>query len=234
MKNMNKNNVTPAMTPEPKAGSSIADLLFLAHAYEDMEDYNVANALYDRAATSCCGMLDYGRFLLKAPELGSLNKQDRVRKAERMLVYVAENGNEEEMSNACLILADFYRHTKIVRSFGYYMRAKRYGGNIDPGLQEQLLRKISKMEISEVESDPYGCYIVGHEFFSLGINSTTLKWTMYFLEIVVQSKYKSLAGLAAMLMADLYEDYCHDNNMSAYYKQIAAKNGNPEVLTRRV
>ena len=49
---MNKCKVTAVMTPNPKAGSSIIDLLFLAHAYEENGEYGIAKLLYERA-TNC-------------------------------------------------------------------------------------------------------------------------------------------------------------------------------------
>ena len=88
------------------------------------------------------------------------------------------------------------------------------------------------MEIAEVELDIPACYIVGTEFVELGHDLATMKWAMYFLEMVAQSSHKQLAGLAAMLLADIYEERYHDKTQSAYYKEIAAKNGNPEILSR--
>ena len=231
---MDKNKATPVMTPNPKAGSSIHDLLFLAHAYEENGEYGVAKLLYERASTSFEGMLDYAHFLLKEQPWDEMSKQEQTKKAESMLVYVADNSNnEDQIGRACIMLADLYRHTNAIRSLGYYMRANCYGKNADPNLQTQLLKKVAKMEICEVERDIQACYIVGTEFYKLGHDPMTMKWTMYFLEMVIQSNHKQLVGLAAMLMADIYEEQYHDKMQSAYYKGIAVKNGNPDVLTRR-
>lgn len=230
---MNKSKAIPVTTPNPKAGSSIKDILFLAHAYEENGEYGVAKFLYERASTSFEGMLDYAHFLLKSQPYGNMGKQEQMRKAESMLIYVERNSNDEPLiGRACMMLADLYKHTNEIRSLGYYMRAKRCGRSVDSSMQAQLLNRIAKTEIAEVEHDVYACYIVGTEFAKLGHDPVTMKWTMYFLEIVVQSGYKQLAGLAAMLMADIYEEQYHDKKLSAYYKEIAAKNGNPEVLTR--
>lgn len=232
---MDKSKATPVMTPNPKAGSSINDLLFLARAYEENGEYDVAKLLYERALASFDGMLDYSHFLLKAQPWGEMSKYDQVKKAKSMLVYVAENSNDKnQIGYACMMLADLYKPTNMIRSLGYYMRANRYEKNVDPHLQTQLLKRVAKTEISEVERDIYGCYIVGTEFYELGHDFATMKWAMYFLEMVVQSNHKQLVGLAAMLMADIYEKEYHDKTQSAYYKGIAAKNGNPEVLTKRL
>lgn len=231
---MNKSKAIPVMTPNPKAGSSINDILLLAHTYEENGEYCVAKLLYERASTSYDEMLDYAHFLLKAQPCGDMGKQEQIDKAEGMLIYVERNSDDEpQIGRACMMLADLYRHTKAIRSLGYYMRANRCGRNVDPALQAKLLNRIAKMEIAEVERDIHACYIVGTEFAKLGNDPVTMKWTMYFLEMVVQSGYKQLAGLAAMLMADIYEEQYHDKALCAYYKEIAAKNGNPEVLTRR-
>ena len=231
---MNMSKSTPVMTPNPKAGSSIKDLLFLAHAYEENGEYGIAKLLYERASTSFEGMLDYAQFLLKAQPWGEMSKQEQMKKAESMLVYVAGNSNDEDqIGRACMMLADLYQNTNAIRSLGYYMRANRYGKNIDPNLQAQLLKRVAKMEIAEVEHDVPACYIVGAEFVELGHDLATMKWAIYFLEMVVQSNYKQLAGLAAMLMADVYEEQYHDKEQSTYYKKIAVKNGNPEALARR-
>ena len=232
---MNKSNATPVMTPNPKAGSSINDLLFLARAYEENGEYDIAKLLYERASSSFDGMLSYSHFLLRAQPWGEMSKQEHMKKAESMLVYVAGNSNDEDqVGRACEMLADLYRHTNAIRSLGYYMRANRYGKSVDPNLQTQLLKRVAKMEIAEVERDVPACYIVGTEFYELGHDFATMKWAMYFLEMVVQSNHKQLVGLAAMLMADIYEKEYHDKTESAYYKGIAVKNGNPEVLTKHV
>lgn len=231
---MNMSKATAVMTPNPKAASSIKDLLILAHAYEENGEYGVAKLLYERVSTSFEGMLDYAQFLLKAQPWGEMSKQEQMKKAESMLIYVEGNSNDEnQIGHACMMLADLYRNTNAIRSLGYYMRANRYGKNANPNLQAQLLKKVVKMEICEVEHDIQACYIVGSEFYKLGHNPMTMKWTMYFLEMVIQSSHKQLAGLAAMLMADIYEEQYRDKSQGAYYKEIAAKNGNPEILTRR-
>lgn len=231
---MDKSKVTPVMTPNPKEGSSINDLLFFAHAYEENGEYGIAKLLYERTSASFEGMLAYSHFLLSTQSWGEMSKQEQTKKAESMLVYVAGNSNDEDqIGRACMMLADLYRHTNAIRSLGYYMRANRYGKNADPNLQTQLLKSVAKMEICEVERDIQACYIVGTEFYNLGYDPMTMKWAMYFLEMVIQSSHKQLAGLAAMLMADIYEEQYHDKTQSAYYKGVAAKNGNPEVLTRR-
>lgn len=231
---MNKCKVTAVMTPNPKAGSSIKDLLFLAHAYEENGEYGIAKLLYERASTSFEGMLDYAQFLLKAQPWGEMSKQEQMKKAESMLIYVEGNSNYgKQIAYACMMLADLYRHANAIRSLGYYMRANRYGKNVDSNLQTQLLKRVAKMEIVEVEHDTHACYILGTEFAKLGFDPITMKWAMYFLEMVVQSNHKQLAGLAAMLMADIYEEQYHDKMQSAYYKKIAAKNGNPAILARR-
>lgn len=232
---MDKRKETPVMTPNPKAGSSINDLLFLARAYEENGEYDIAKPLYERASSSFDGMLNYAHFLLSTPPCGDMSKQDQLKKAERMLIYVEENSNNEnQIGRACEMLADLYRHTNAIRSLGYYMRANRCGKSVDPNLQTQLLKRVAKMEIAEVERDVPACYIVGTEFYELGHDFATMKWAMYFLEMVVQSNHKQLVGLAAMLMADIYEKEYHDKTQSAYYKGIAAKNGNPEVLTKHL
>ena len=231
---MDKSKATPVITPNPKAGSSINNLLFLAHIYEENGEYGIAKLLYERTSASFEGMLAYSHFLLSTQSWGEMCKQEQMKKAESMLVYVARNSNDEDqIGRACMMLADLYRHTNAVRSLGYYMRANRYGKNADPNLQTQLLKRVAKMEICEVERDIRACYIVGTEFYKLGHDPMTMKWTMYFLEMVIQSRHKQLAGLAAMLMADIYEDQYHDKTQSTFYKGIAADNGNPEVLTRR-
>ncbi len=230
---MDKSKATSVMTPNPITGSSINDLLFLAHAYEENSEYDVAKLLYERASSGFDGMLGYARFLLSTPHRGDMSKQDRLKKAERMLIYVEGNSNDEtQLGRACMMLADFYKHTNAIRSLGYYMRANRYGKSVDPNLQTQLLKRIAKMEIAEAELDIPACYIVGTEFVELGHDLATMKWAMYFLEMVVQSSHKQQAGLAAMLLADIYEERYHDKTQSAYYKEIAAKNGNPDVITR--
>ena len=231
---MNMSKSTPVMTPNPKAGSSIKDLLFLAHAYEEKGEYGIAKLLYERASTNFEGMLDYAHFLLRTQPWGEMSKQEQMKKAESMLVYVAGNSNDKnQIGCACMMLADLYKPKNMLRSLGYYMRANRYGKNVDSNLQTQLLKRVAKMEIAEVERDIHACYILGTEFAKLGFDPMTMKWTMYFLEMVAQSEQKQLAGLAAKLLADLYEEQYHDKKLSAYYKKIAAKNGNPEILTRR-
>ena len=232
---MDKSKATPVMTPNPKAGSSIHDLLFLAHTYEENGEYDVAKLLYERASTSFEGMINYAHFLLNTQPWGEMNKQQQIRNAERMLIYVERNGTDKtQLGRACMMLADLYRYTNAIRSLGYYMRANRYGKNVDPNLQTQLLKRVAKMEIAEVERDVSACYIVGTEFVELIHDLATMKWAMYFLEMVVQSNHKQLVGLTAMLMADIYEKEYHDKTQSAYYKGIAAKNGNPEVLTKHL
>ena len=231
---MNKSKATAVMTPNPKPGSSIKDLLFLAHAYEENGEYGIAKLLYERASTSFEGMLDYAHFLLRVQPWGEMSKQEQMKKAESMLIYVEGNSNyANQIAYACMMLADLYRHANAIRSLGYYMRANRYGKNVDSNLQTQLLKRVAKMEIAEVERDIHACYILGTEFAKLGFDPMTMKWTMYFLEMVAQSEQKQLAGLAAMLLADLYEEQHHDKKLSAYYKKIAAKNGNPAILARR-
>ena len=187
---MDKSKVTPVMTPTPKEGSSINDLLFLAHAYEENGECGIAKLLYERTSASFQGMLAYSHFLLSNKSCGEISKQDQTKKAESMLMYVAGNSNDEDqIGRACMMLADLYRHTNAVRSLGYYMRANRYGKNTDPNLQTQLLKRVAKMEICKVERDIQACYIVGTEFYKLGHDPMTMKWTMYFLEMVTVSMH---------------------------------------------
>ena len=137
---MDKSKTTPVMTPNPKVGSSINDLLCCAHVYEENGEYEIAKLLYERASSGFEGMLGYARFLLSTPHCGDMSKQDQLKKAERMLIYVEKNGNDEnQIGRACEMLADLYRHTNAIRSLGYYMRANRYGKSVDPNLQTQLL-----------------------------------------------------------------------------------------------
>lgn len=176
---MDKSKATPVMTPNPKAGSSIHDLLFLAHTYEENGEYDVAKLLYERASTSFEGMINYAHFLLNTQPWGEMNKQQQIRNAERMLIYVERNGTDKtQLGRACMMLADLYRYTNAIRSLGYYMRANRYGKNVDPNLQTQLLKRVAKMEIAEVERDVSACYIVGTEFVELIHDLATMKWAM--------------------------------------------------------
>lgn len=229
---MDKKQAIPVINADLKDGSSIDDLLFLARAYEKNGDFYSAGILFDRASTGCYGMTEYARFLLIAPPLENLSTHECLKKAERLLVFVAGNGNESEMGHACMMLANLYRSSKEIRSLGFLMRANRYGRLEDTGLQAQLLKRIVKMEIADVESDPYGCYLAGVECAQLNHDPVMRKWAMYFLEIAVTNGNRLIAGLAAMFMADLYEEHYQDKKLSAYYRKIAARNGNPEVLTR--
>lgn len=229
---MKKQQATHMMNADLKAGSSIADILSLAQSYVEREEYNTARILFDRAATGCLGMIEYARFLLTVPKLDTLDEIECVQKAKRLLFYVEQNGCRQEMCEACLMLANLYRHTKEIRALGFLMRVSRYGCNDNDGLQSYLLQQITKMEIADVEDDPYGCYIAGVECSTFADNPVMLKWALYFLEMAIEKGQNAIAGLAAMRIADIYDEYMHDKKMCAYYKEIAAKNGNPEVLSK--
>lgn len=216
-----------------KAESNISDILDLAHSYLERGEVNAARILFDRVTTSCHGMIEYAHFLLAVPALDNLSKYERVKKAEKLLLYVKENGSEQEMCEACIMLANLYRHTKEIRSLGFFMRANRYGSKEDTVVQAHLLKQITKMEISDVESDPYGCYVAGIECAQFTGNPAMMKWALYFLEMAVENGYSAIAGLAAMRMADLYDEHFHDEKMCSHYKNIATTNGNPEVLTKQ-
>lgn len=55
---MKKQYTAHLMNAEPVAGSSISDILSLAHYYVDQEDHNAARILFDRASSSCWGMIE--------------------------------------------------------------------------------------------------------------------------------------------------------------------------------
>ena len=229
---MKKQHAAYMMNAEPKAGSSIADILTLANSYAERKEYHAARILFDRAAASCRGMIEYARFLLTVPQLDNFDKNECMRKAKEMLLYVEKNGSNAEMRDACLMLANLYRQTKEIRALGFLMRANRLGGVEESDLQCQLLKRIGKMEVAAVENDPYGCYIAGVECSQYPYDPQLLKWALYFLEMTIENGQSALAGVAAMRMADVYGDYYRDEKKRAQYMEIAERNGNPEILTK--
>lgn len=229
---MNKHKAIHMMNVNPTVGSSIAEILSLAHSCVEQEEYNSARTLFDRAATGCHGMIEYAHFLLSVPKLDNYDQNDRIQKAKSLLFYVEQNGNKQEMCDACLILANLYRYTNEIRALGFSMRANRHGCNDDERLRNHLLKQLIKMEIADVEDDPYGCYVAGVECTRFAYDPVMLKWALYFLEMTVEKGRNAIVGIAAMRIADLYDEYTHDKKVCAYYKEIAAKNGNPEVLSK--
>ena len=229
---MKKQYTAHSMNEEPKAGSGIADILSLAHSYVERKEYHTARILFDRASASCWGMIEYARFLLSVPQLDNFDKNEGMRKAREMLLYVERNGNKMEMQEACLLLANLYRQTKEIRALGFLMRANRHGDIDESALQAQLLKRIIKMEVAAVESDPYGCYIAGVECSQHPYDPQLLKWALYFLEMTIENGNSALSGLAAMRMADVYGGHYRDEIKRAQYMEIAGRNGNPEILTR--
>lgn len=136
------------------------------------------------------------------------------------------------MREACLMLANLFRQTKEIRALGFLMRANRHGGVEESELQSKLMKRIIKMEVAAVENDPCGCYVAGVECSQYPYDPQLLKWALYFLEMAIENGKSTLAGLAAMRIADVYGDYYRDKEKHAQYMKIAERNGNPEILIR--
>lgn len=208
---------------------TVDDILSLARSYQERGEMNAAKIVYDRASTWSKGKLAYARFLLTVGKLECMSATDRAQKAEQLLLYVEQNGKADEAREACEWLAKLYRK-KETRSLGYSMRACRYRGGTDGRYQEALLKKITRLSIPDVESDPYGCYIVGQECSRFSDNPAMLKWALYFLGVAAEKGNATYCGPAAQLVADLCEG--RDREMYSRYQKLAAAHGYPEILIR--
>ena len=229
---MKKKSVIHVMDVNCKDRTRTSDILNYAYSCWERGEVNAARVLFDRAATTCHGMIEYARFLLSGPALDDMSMHECTKKAGQLLGYVARNGNAQEMGEACKLLADLCKSTNVILSVGYLIRANRCGKNDNARLQTQLLKRISEMEVSDVENDLRGCYLAGAECAHFAYDPVMRKWAMWFLEMAVENGQSTVAGLAAMRMADLCDEYIHDRELSIHYKKIAARNGNPEVLTK--
>lgn len=207
----------------------INEILSLAHSYLERGEVNAARILFSRAESSCCGMLESAAFLLSVPAIDGISKTERLKKAEKLLLYVEQNGKLDEASKACVFLSNLYSKRKEIRSLGYLLRAKRLGGECDEAHVRSLQRRFSKLSIEDIENDPGGAYILGSE--SLLIPGQ-LKWSLYFLEIAATDP-GPVAGLAALQIADLLEEHFPEDKESIVrYRTLAAQKGNPEYLVK--
>lgn len=216
--------------PEEEKELRISEILSLAHSYWERGEVNAARILFSRAESACCGMLESAAFLLTAPTIDVFSKIERLRKAEKLLLYVAQNGKQSEASKSCIFLSNLYSKHKEIRSLGYLLRAKRLGGECDEADVRSLQRRFSKLSIEDIENDPGGAYILGGEALLI---PGQLKWALYFLEIAAADP-GPVAGLAAMQIADLLEEhFSEDKESIVRYRALAAQKGNPEYLTKR-
>lgn len=227
-----RNTKNPFNVPlsEEEQELRISEILQMAHSYFERGEVNAARILFDRTENSCRGMLENATFLLTAPSIDGLTKAERVRKAERLLLYVEQNGKHGEVSKACLMLSNLYSRSKEIRSLGYLLRAKRLGNDADEMHIKNLHRKFSNLSIDEIEKDAKGAYITGVECMHI---SGQFKWALYFLEIAAND-LGPVAGLAALQIADLLEAHFPEDQESILrYRTLAAKRGNPEYITKQ-
>lgn len=212
---------------------TISELMRLAEEAIARQEYILARYYYERTTSSNCGRLKYSQFLIAhSPEDMSVEK--RITEIEKMLQHVERNGVPWESGVASSMLAEFYSRFKNrpLRSLGYILRAFRLGEKADEHFIRNLNKKFSGIEISYLEEDILGSYLCGIECGTYP-EKTMQRWSYRFLETVALSGAIPWAGLAAMHMADLFQEKDPSNKDAIdYWLQIASENGNPEVLTR--
>lgn len=227
--------LSEVMVEEAEGARTVRETLSLADEYAAKREWQAARILYARASeVSIMGKLEYARFLMRVPELENMTRYELLKKAEGLLLWVERNGNTEMEAEACLLLANLYRRFRgrELSALGYLLRGK----SVD--LEDEMTagafwKAILRLNLADAEEDPHGCYLVGMEASRYTDNAEVINWACYFLQTAVEYGKGPYVGVAALRLAELYQDTCPDADLAARYLRAAAEHGNPDILTRR-
>ena len=137
------------------------------------------------------------------------------------LLLCADNrtGNPE----ICKALEEIYSGKKPITAFAYAMKAQRLGA---ADIHCSELRNAALR--SPAEEEAFGCYILAKELCCRGRDAEAIAY----LQVAARGKDPTVAGCAALYLADLLAHAPeHDSKEAYFWYRRAAELGNPDVLS---
>lgn len=206
----------------------ISWLLNLANTAVACQDYESALILLDRASSAKEGRLQLSALYLDQDADLKIPIEQRNRLAE---IYLRSLVNEEDIyaAEACSLLASLYKSTHPLASIAYQLKADRLNNHADTPVVSQIVKQLQRLGIQVIEADPFGAYQVSIELENYGITNEIQQLKRYLYQVAAEEN-ASFSGVALLRLAELY---CGNPHIASQYKQLAHKNGYPEILTRR-